>query len=206
MKRKIAMPDKKKNIKNELKKTLNALSDTVDLDSVNKQLKDANIEKLDISKKTLMNISKWVLDGKSEFEIRQNLELSINEWTYLKKVCPAVDVVLAHSTAFAEVIVGATLLQTAIGGKIIKKKVPLKVKEYDVDDKGRSIVVGEHYEMVEIEEETQPNPYLLKFLAENKLSEQFSDRKKDNSKEMRSVIDAMSEDELTNLKEYSENK
>ena len=40
------------------------------------------------------------------------------------------------------------------------------------------------------------NPYLLKYLAENKLSEQFGKVKQDNTKEHREVIDAMSDEEL----------
>ena len=189
---------KKPNIKNEIKKELNTITDTVDLDSVNIALDNAGITKLDVSKKTLMNIGKWCLDGKSEFEVRQNLELTIQEWNYLLKTCPAIVAVMQHSMAYAEMIVGGTLFQTAIGGKVIKKKVPMKVHEYNEYGK----VCGEHYEMVEVEEVTQPNPYLLKFLAENKLSEQFGSKKVDNSKEYKDIIDTMTEDEIKALNEY----
>ena len=192
---------KKPNIKNEIKKELNTITDTVDLDSVNSALDNAGITKLDVSKKTLMNIGKWCLDGKSEFEIRQNLELTIQEWNYLLKTCPAIVVVMQHSMAYAEMVVGGTLFQTAIGGKKVKKKIPLKVHEYNEYGK----VCGEHYEMVEVEEETQPNPYLLKFLAENKLSEQFGNKKTDNSKEYKDIIDTMTEDEIKAINEYKKN-
>lgn len=192
----ITMP-KKENPKNKIKKELEKITDTVDLENINNQLKNANIDKIEISKKTLTNIAKWFLDGKSEFEVRQNLELSSSEWNYLLKICPAVVFVMQHSMAYADMVVGGTLFQTAIGGRIIKKKVPMKVKDY-VDGK----VVGEHYEIIEVEEESQPNPYLLKYLAENKLSEQFGNKKKDLSKEHRDVIDAMTEDEINAINEY----
>ena len=41
-----------------------------------------------------------------------------------------------------------------------------------------------------------PNPYLLKYLAENKLSENFGDKKTDSTKEHREVVDVMSDEEL----------
>ena len=191
---------KKPNIKNEIKKELKTITDTVDLDMVNQQLAIGGINNIIISNKTLLNIGKWCLDGKSEFEIKQNLELSDSEWRYLLKTCPAIVVIMQHSTAYADMIVGGTLFQTAIGGKIIKKKIPLKVRDYC---EGK--VVGEHYEMIEVEEETQPNPYLLKFLAENKLSEKFGGSKKDSADEHREIIENMTEEEINAIKEYKEN-
>ena len=188
--------DKKPNIRNELKKELKAITDTVDLDSLNNSLKHAGISKIEVSEKTLDNIAKWLLDGKSEFEIRQNLELNVSEWAYLLNTCPAIGVVMQHTTAYADMVVGATLFQTAIGGRVIKKKIPLKVREY-VEGK----VVGEHYEMIEIEETTQPNPLLLKYLAEHKLSEKLGDNKKDNAKEYKDIIDNMSEEEIKLMQE-----
>ena len=55
----------------------------------------------------------------------------------------------------------------------------------------------------EIEEETQPNTMLLKFLAENKLSEKFGGKSVDNSKEFREVIDNLTEEQI---KIITENK
>ena len=191
------MPKKEKtNVRNELKKELKAITDTVDLDSLNNSLKHAGISKIEFTEKTLNNIAKWLLDGKSEYEVRQNLELSVSEWAYLLNTCPAIGVVMQHTTAYADMVVGATLLQTAIGGRVIKKKIPLKVRDY-VEGK----VVGEHYEMVEVEEETQPNPLLLKYLAEHKLSEKLGDNKKDNAKEYKDIIDNMSEEEIKLMQE-----
>lgn len=193
------MPNKKKvNIKNEAKKQLQTIADTVDLDVVNHTLKEQGIENIDISKQTLVNIGKWILDGKSEQEIRNNLELSLQEWNFMLKTCPAIVVIMQHSTTYADMIVGGTLLQTAIGGKKIKKKIPMKVHDYN--DNGK--VIGEHYEMVEVEEETLPNPYLLKFLAENKLSETFGNKKRDNDKEFRDVIENMTDEQISVIDEY----
>lgn len=197
--------EKKPNIKNELKKELSTIADTVDLDTINQQLDTAGITKLDISKKTLLNIGKWVLDGKSEQEIKENLELSESEWRYLLKTCPAIVVVMQHSLAYAEMILGGTLFQTAIGGKKIKKKIPLKVHDYEIIN-GKSVVVGEHYEMVEIEEESQPNPYLLKYLAEHKLSEKLGNNGSDLSKEHREYIDAMSPEEIEAIRQLNTKK
>ena len=95
---------------------------------------------------------------------------------------------------------GKILLFFFLCGKIIKKKVPMKVRDY-VEGK----IVGEHYEYVEVEEETQPNPYLLKFLAENKLSEKCGGSKKDSADEHREVIENMTEDEINAIKEYKDN-
>ena len=167
------------------------LVDTVDIESVNVALKSADISSLSLTKKTLMNIAKWVLDGKSWFEIRQNLELSQKEWDFLVLNCPALVQVMSHSQAYAEMVLGATAYQVAIGGKIIKRKMPMKIKDY-VDGK----VVGEHIEVVEYDETMPPNPYMLKIMLEKKLVENFGTKQKDTTKEMRNVVDTLSEDEI----------
>lgn len=196
------MPKKaNNNPKNKIKKQLEQITDTIDLEDINDKLKEEGIETLTITRKTLLNIGKWFLDGKSQFEVQQNLELSYAEWQYLLKVCPQVVTIMQHSTVYADMIVGASLLQTAIGGKIIKKKVPVKMHKYQVID-GKSIVVGEYIETIEVEEETQPNANLLKYLAEHKLSEQFGDNKRDLTQEHRQVIDALTEEELKAINEY----
>lgn len=184
----------KKDINKELKK----ITDTVDINLTNKVLDlSEEIKYFHLTKKTLNNIAKWALDGKSQFEIRQNLELSQKEWSYLIKVCPAILLVMQHSQAYADIVVAGTLYQTAIGGHKIHKKIPMKVKDYGYnEDTGKSWVVGEHVEVVEYDEVQPSNPYLLKYLAENKLSENFGKVKTDNSKEHREVVDVMSEEEL----------
>ena len=178
----------RKDLKNELK----FITDTVDIETTNKVLDLSDeIEDFQITKKTLTNIAKWALDGKSQFEIAQNLELSKKEWQYLCKVCPTILLVMQHSQAYADLVVAGTLYQTAIGGHTIHKKIPMKIKDYD---NGR--VVGEHIEYAEYDEVQPSNPYLLKYLAENKLSENFGKTKTDNSKEHREVVDVMSDEEL----------
>lgn len=186
--------------KKDLQKELDKITDTVDINFTNQMLELGGIENFNITKKTLDNISKWALDGKSQFEIRQNLELSEKEWKYLIKVCPAIVLVMQRSTAYAEIVLAGTIYQTAIGGHTIKKKIPIKVKEYNSYGKVKS----EHVEVVEYDEVQPPNPYLLKFLAEHKLSEQFSGVKTDNSDEHRKVVDAMSEEELKTLEKLAE--
>ena len=178
--------------KNDLKKELDKITDTVDIGIVNKVLDlSGEIESFHLTKKTLNNIAKWALDGKSQFEIAKNLELSKKEWTYLCRVCPTIILVMQHSQAYADLVVAGTLYQTAIGGHTVHRKVPIKIKEYD---NGR--VIGEHIEYAEYDEVQPSNPYLLKYLAENKLSENFGKVKSDNSKEHRKVIDAMMDEEI----------
>lgn len=178
--------------KKEIKKELEKITDTVDINITNQVIDlSGQIEKFHLTKKTLTNIAKWALDGKSQFEIRQNLELNEKEWNYLIKVCPAIILVMQRSQAYADIVVAGTLYQTAIGGHTIHRKQPIKIKEYD---DGR--VVGEHIEYAEWDEVQPANPYLLKYLAENKLSENFGKVKTDNSKEHREVVDVMSEEEL----------
>jgi hypothetical protein len=63
--------------------------------------------------------------------------------------------------------------------------------------------MGEHIEYAEYDEVQPANPYLLKYLAENKLSENFGKTKVDNSKEHREVIDAMSDEELKIIESLS---
>ena len=176
----------------QLKQELDKITDTVDIDITNQVIDlSGEIETFHLTKKTLNNIAKWALDGKSQFEIQQNLELNDKEWKYLIKVCPAIILVMQHSQAYADLVVAGTLYQTAIGGHTIHKKVPIKIKEYD---NGR--VIGEHIEYAEYDEVQPPNPLLLKYLAENKLSENFGKSKTDNSKEHREIVDVMSEEEL----------
>lgn len=181
--------------KKDLKQELNKITDTVNIELTNQVLSmSEELQDFHLTKKTLNNIAKWALDGKSQFEIAQNLELSKKEWAYLCNVCPAILLVMQHSQAYADIVVAGTLYQTAIGGHTIHKKVPIKIKEYD---NGR--VIGEHVEIVEYDEVQPSNPYLLKYLAENKLSEQFGKVKTDNSKEHREVIDVMSDEELKTI-------
>ena len=186
----------KKDLKQELKK----ITDTINIELTNKVLDmSEEIKDFKLTEKTLQNIAKWALDGKSQFEIAQNLELSKKEWAYLCNVCPSILLVMQHSQAYADIVVAGSLYQTAIGGHTIHRKQPIKIKDYE---EGR--VVGEHIEYAEWDEVQPSNPYLLKYLAENKLSENFGKVKTDNSKEHREVIDAMTEEELKTIESLNE--
>jgi hypothetical protein len=177
--------------KKELKQELKEITDTVDIDMANQVIQmSEELGSFELTQKTLNNIAKWALDGKSQFEIAQNLELSKKEWEYLLKICPTILYVMKHSQAYADIVVAGSLYQTAIGGHTIKKKVPIKVKEYN--DYGR--VTGEHIEIVEYDEIQKPNPDLLRYLAEHKLSENFGKVKSDNTKTHREIVDAMTDD------------
>ena len=186
--------------KKELKQELKKITDTVNIELTNKVLNmSEEIKYFKITQNTLNNIAKRALDGKSQFEIAQNLELSKKEWAYLCNVCPSILLVMQHSQAYADIVIAGSLYQTAIGGHTIHKKAPIKIKEYE---DGR--VVGEHIEYAEWDEVQPSNPYLLKYLAENKLSENFGKVKVDNSKEHREVIDAMTEEELKTIESLNE--
>lgn len=192
------MPVKKSDIKEEL----NRITDTVDLEITNQVIEmSGQIEKFELTKKTLNNIAKWALDGKSQFEIAQNLELSKKEWAYLCKVCPAILLVMQHSQAYAEIVIAGTLYQTAIGGHTIHRKQPIKIKDYN--DEGKCI--GEHIEYAEWDEVQPSNPYLLKYIAENKLSDNFGKVKSDNTKEHRKIVDVMTEEELKIIEKMEDN-
>ena len=187
--------------RNDIKKELNKITDTVDIALTNQVIEmSGELENFELTKRTLNNIAKWALDGKSQFEIAQNLELTRKEWDYLCKVCPTILLVMKHSQAYADIVVAGTLYQTAIGGHTIHKKVPMKIKEYE---DGR--VIGEHIEYAEYDEVQPANPYLLKYLAENKLSEQFGKVKVDNTKEHREVVDVMSDEELRAIESLGKN-
>lgn len=174
----------------ELKQELKNITDTVDLDITNQVIEmSGELGTFELSKKTLNNIAKWALDGKSQFEIAQNLELSKKEWDYLVKICPVILLVMQHSQAYADIVVAGSLYQTAIGGHTIKRKTPIKIKEYE-DGK----VVGEHVEIVEYDEVQKPNPDLLRYLAEHKLSENFGKVKVDNTKQHREIVEAMTDE------------
>ena len=186
--------------KKELKQELKKITDTVNIEFTNRVLNLSDeIKDFQLTEKTLNNIAKWALDGKSQFEIAQNLELSKKEWAYLCNVCPSILLVMQHSQAYADIVIAGSLYQTAIGGHTIHKKVPIKIKDYD---NGR--VIGEHIEFAEWDEIQPSNPLLLKYLAENKLSENFGNVKIDNSKEHREVIDAMTEEELKTIESLNE--
>jgi 6-pyruvoyl-tetrahydropterin synthase len=174
----------------EEKKIVQSIIQTIDLKTLNIQLK-GEVNNFIMTEKTLENIAKWALDGKSQTEIRNNLELTEYEWEYLKNVCPAMLLVMSKSTSYADMVIAGTLFQTAVGNQEYEVEELVKIKDYNDDGK----CIGEHIEHHTKKVRTQPNPDLLKFLSIHKLSENFSEKPKTDSKEYKDVIANMSDDE-----------
>lgn len=175
-------------MKKEKNITTEKLIKSADIEFVNKLIrKSEGLGDFEMSKSTLANIASWALNGASDTEIRKNLDLNKNQWAILCTVCPTMIIIMQHSRAMADMVVAGSLFQTAIGGKVIKKEQLIKVGDYE-----GGIKVGEHVEKHIVEEELPPNPVLLKFLAENKLSEQFGDKKNDKSDNLRQLVESLS--------------
>lgn len=183
----------------EEKKVVQSIIEQIDLKSLNIQL-EGKVNNLILTEKTLENIAKWALDGKSQTEIRNNLELTEYEWEYLKNVCPAMLLVMSKSTSYADMVIAGTLFQTAVGNQEYEVEELVKIKDYD---NGRCI--GEHIEHHTRKVKTQPNPDLLKFLSIHKLSENFSDKPKTSSKEYRDIVNNLSEEERQAIKDANDN-
>ena len=169
------------------------MANKVKVKETNEMLEGTSIGDFKISKRVLENIAEWCLNGDTEFEIRQKLELNKNQWAILISACPDVLKIMEFGYAYADMVVGGSLLQVAIGGKKIKKQQLVKVGDYE-----NGVKVGEHIEKVEIEEELPPNPLLLKFLAENRFTEKFSERNGDD-KVYRGVIDNLTDEDRKKL-------
>lgn len=168
-------------------KTTEELIKSADIDFINKMIEKSDIGDFAMSKSTLANIAGWALNGESDVEIRKHLDLNKHQWAILCTVCPTMLMIMQHSRAMADLVVAGSLFQTAIGGKRIKKQVPVKYKKYD--ENGRPY--EEDYKIIEIEEELPPNPMLLKFLAENKLGEQFGDKKGVDDKKIKDFVESL---------------
>jgi len=159
-----------------------------DIDYVNQMLeKSEDLKDFNISKSTLSNIASWALNGDSDKEIREHLDLNKHQFAILCTVCPTLVIIMDRSRAMADLIVAGSLFQTAVGGKRIKKQQLIKVGIYE-----NGVKVGEKVEKHYVEEELPPNPILLKFLAENKLSEQFGESKGVDDKKIRTLVDGLS--------------
>jgi 6-pyruvoyl-tetrahydropterin synthase len=183
----------------EEKKVVQSIIEQIDLKSLNIQL-EGKVNNLILTEKTLENIAKWALDGKSQTEIRNNLELTEYEWEYLKMTCPTMLLLMSKTTAYADVVIAGTLVQTAIGGVEYEEATPIKIKDYE---NGRC--VGEHIEIIKVPKKTQPVPDLLKFLSIHKLSENFSDKPKTSSKEYRDIVNNLSDEERQAIKDANDN-
>lgn len=177
--------------KEEILDPIKKLAKSVDLKTVNQLLAQTELHDFEMNKSTINNIAEWCLNGDSDNEIRQKLSLTKNQWSILVTICPTLLLVMKDSRALADVVIAGSLFQTAIGGKRIKKQQPLRVREYDEN----GVTIGEHYEIVEYEEELPPNPLLLKFLAEHKMSEKLGDVKVNGDSDYKKIVDSLSPEE-----------
>lgn len=167
------------------------LAENVDIATVNKLLAQTELKDFEMNKTTITNIAEWALNGNSDNEIRQKLSLNKHQWAILTTVCPTLLIVMKDSRALADVVIAGSLFQTAIGGKRIKKQVPVKFKIYDENGK----VDREDYKVIEIEEELPPNPLLLKFLAEHKMSEKLGDNPSNNESNYKKMVESLTPEE-----------
>lgn len=179
------------NMKNEILDPIKELAKNVDIKTVNQLLSQTELKDFEMNKSTITNIAEWALNGNSDNEIRQKLSLNKNQWAILVTICPTLLLVMKESRALADVVVAGSLFQTAIGGKIITKQQPVKIKLYDADGK----VYGEKVEIVETKEELPPNPLLLKFLAEHKLSEKLGDNPINRESEYKKMVESLTPEE-----------
>lgn len=182
----------------QVKDIVKQYSDVVDFDFLNQIMSQSKeLQDFEMNKTTLLNISEWALNGKSDEDIRKSLDLRPKQWATLLSICPVLILVMKDSRALADVVVAGSLFQTAIGGKRIKKQIAKSVKEYEYDEKtGKNYVVGEHLETIEVWEEMPPNAYLLKFLAEHKLSEKFGGKPVDNNQEYSKILESLTPEQL----------
>lgn len=179
------------NMKNEILDPIKELAKNVDIKTVNQLLSQTELKEFEMNKSTITNIAEWALNGNSDNEIRQKLSLTKNQWAILVTVCPTLLLVMKESRALADVVIAGSLFQTAIGGKIITKQQPVKIKLYDAEGK----CYGEKVEIVETKEELPPNPILLKFLAEHKLSEKMGDTNINNESTYKQMVDSLTPEE-----------
>lgn len=190
-----------KNTKQVVQEVYNSYKGLIDIDTINRMIKISGNKDLgEISKKTITNIAKWALNGSSNKEIASNLELTDSQFKVLVSICPVLMYVMQSSRELADIVITGALFDTAIGGKIIRKQQLVKIKEYNED--GR--VIGEHLEKEWVAEELPPNPLLLKFLAEHKLSEKFGKEKEDKDQEVVTIVNGLDDKDLELMKEQLE--
>ena len=196
------MAKKKSNTEIAVDSIMNKYGPYFDYDSINHVLSITKNEDLGkISKQVVKNIAEWSLNGDDRKQIAEKLELTPRQFETLCRICPVLVHIMETGVEMANIIATGSLFQTAIGGQFIKKQVVVKVKEYDDDGK----VIGEHYEKMWVEEELPPNPILLKFIAENKLSERFGDKKSEQDKVIKDSIINMTKEELENFEKELNN-
>jgi len=178
-------------MENQVLDPIKELAKNVDMKTINALLSKTELKDFEMNKATITNIAQWALNGDSDTEIRKHLNLTKNQWAILVTICPTLLLVMKESRALADVVVAGSLFQTAIGGKRITKQVPVKYKIYDENGKP----IGEDYKIVEVQEELPPNPLLLKFLAEHKLSEKMGESAIDKDNNYKKMVDSLTPEE-----------
>lgn len=176
---------------NEILDPVKELANNVDMKTINSLLAQTELKDFEMNKSTIMNISEWALNGASDNEIRKKLSLTKNQWAILVTICPTLLLVMKESRALADVVIAGSLFQTAIGGKRITKQVPVKYKKYDENGKPYE----EDYKVIEIQEELPPNPLLLKFLAEHKLSEKMGENPLGKESDYKKMVESLTPEE-----------
>lgn len=174
------------------------LANSVDTNVVNAILQNTELKDFEMNKSTITNIAEWALNGESDTEIRKHLALNKSQWAILVTICPTLLLVIRESRALADIVIAGSLFQTAVGGRRIKKQVPVKYKVYGENGK----VEREDYKIVEIEEELPPNPLLLKFLAEHKFSEKMGENSDKKDNDYKKIVDNLSPKERALLEAY----
>ena len=182
--------------KNEILNPVKELAESVDVKVVNEILQNTQLKDFEMNKSTIYNISEWALNGESDNEIRKHLDLNKDQWAILTTICPTLLLVIKETRALADIVIAGSLFQTAVGGRRIKKQVPVKEKIYEWNEKtGKSWVVGEKTKVIEIEEELAPNPLLLKYLAEHKFSEKLGEKQNDKESDYKKMVESLTPEE-----------
>ena len=182
--------------KNEILNPVKELAESVDVKVVNEILQNTQLKDFEMNKSTIYNISEWALNGESDNEIRKHLDLNKDQWAILTTICPTLLLVIKETRALADIVIAGSLFQTAVGGRRIKKQVPVKEKIYEWNEKtGKSWVVGEKTKVIEIEEELAPHPLLLKYLAEHKFSEKLGENAQKNDSDYKKIVESLTPDE-----------
>lgn len=182
--------------KQKVEEVVSSYKGLIDIDTINDMIKISGHEDLGkISKKTITNIAKWALNGSSNKEIANNLELTDKQFKILVSICPVIMYIMQNSRELADVVIAGTLFDTAIGGKKIREEQVYRVHDYNEFGKPCS----EHLEKIEVVKELPPNPYLLKFIAENRFSEKFGNKGEDKDQEVVGIVNGLSAKDLDKL-------
>ena len=194
------MLKKEKDIEQQANDIVESYVNMFDLTTINNQIANTFGNKdHELKKKTLKNVAKWALNGASSREIANNLELTESNFKILCSVAPVLILIMKDSMEMADEIIAGSLFQTAIGGMTIKEQQLIKVKDYNED----GYVIGEHVETHVVEKQLPPNPLLLKYMSEHKLSEKFGDETDKRDSEIRAMVESMSDEELRNAEIYA---